>query len=438
MTTLETADGRLMRAQRPSGATYGVGGSFTPAYFPPMWSNGEREGDEDMFLRSFDAIYRSQPVIAGVVDKLARRIATLPFDSYRRLPNHAREVVYGDTLDSLIRRPMPRTGTVHLIHQIAQSLLVHGNAVVAKLRGADREAPPVMLWPLDWSQMSAYGPLGGQIEWWSTTQFEGQERFISADDVILFAWPSPSGGEIGVSPLEKLGVTIRLEDAAQRHQTALFRNGTRPSLAVSIDSPDVKVERLEYARQRVEAMHKGVDFSGKTFFMGANVKLQPLSLSPVETALIDQRKLNREEVGAVFDLAGPLMNDLEHGTFSNVTELLRSLYRDVLPPWLGLIEETIQTQLLDVEPAWTDRFCEFDLTDKLKGDPVELATSLKLQVEAGLLTRNEARRILNLPPIGQPDDPDEPANQLTANVNNQASLDQMGDSTPLVSPTSRE
>jgi hypothetical protein len=46
----------------------------------------------------------------------------------------------------------------------------------------------------------------------------------------------------------------------------------------------------------------------------------------------------------------------------------------------------------------TDRFVDFDLTDKLTGDPKELADTLKIQVDAGIITRNEARRILNLPP----------------------------------------
>jgi phage portal protein BeeE len=104
-------------------------------------------------------------------------------------------------------------------------LLIHGNAVVAKVRGPDRRPRRIMLWPLDWARMSAYGQVGGRIEWWSTTQFDNTERFISVEDTIHFAWPGPDGGEIGVSPLEKLGVTIRLEDAAQRHQTALFKNG---------------------------------------------------------------------------------------------------------------------------------------------------------------------------------------------------------------------
>lgn len=429
MSTLQTADGRLLRVQRPAGAGFGVS---SRSMFPPMWSSGERAGADDAFLKSFEAIYRSQPVVASVIDRLTRRTSTLPFDSYRHLDGGAREIVVGDTLDSLIRRPMPRRSTVHLNAHVMQSMLIHGNALVAKVRTTDPEAPPNMLWPLDWGQLSAYGEPGGTIEWWSTTQFGNQERFVAAGDTIHFAWPGPDGGEIGVSPLEKLGVTVRLDDAAARHQTAMFRNGSRPSLAVSLDDPNAKTEKLEYARSRVEAMHKGVDNAGRTFFMGANVKVQPLSLSPVEVALIEQRKLNMQEVGMVFDLAGPLMGDMEHGTYSNVEELLRSLYRDVVPPWLALIEGTYQAQLIDQEPAWIGRFVSFDLTDKLKGDPVVLATSLKTQVEAGLLTRNEARRILNLAPDGDPNDTENPANQLTANVNNQASLTDMGGNTPPV------
>lgn len=420
MTTLQTADGRLLKAQRPAGASVSALSSnsiFSQSSLSPMWSDGERWG-ESAYLKSYESIYRSQPVVAGVVDKLARRIATLPFDAYRRLPNQAREMVTGDALESLIRHPMPRCGTVHLQTHIAQSLLIHGNALVAKVRGNDPEAPPTMLWPLDWSRVNAYGD--GTIEWWSTTQFGSAERFIAAADVMHFAWPGPDGGPIGVSPLEKLGVTIRLDDALSRHQIAMSKNGSRPSLSVTVDKENAKTEQLEYVRARVEAMHKGPDNSGKTFFMGSNVKVQPLSLSPVEVQLIEQRQTNREEVGAVYDLSGPLMNDLRYSSFANVTELLRSLYRDVLPPWLSLIEATYQAQLLDLEPAWVDRFVEHDLTDKLKGDPVELATSLKMQVEAGLLTRNEARRILNLPPSTEPS-----ADTLTANVNNQGTLAQM-------------
>jgi HK97 family phage portal protein len=184
--------------------------------------------------------------------------------------------------------------------------------------------------------------------------------------------------EIGVSALEKLGITLRLEDAAQRFQTAQFANGNRPSLAVTLDHQNPKKELLDLTRANIENLHKGPDRSGKTILLGAGAKVQTLSMSPVEAALIEQRKLDREEVGMVYDLAGPLMNDLTHGTYSNVEELNRGLYRDVVPPWTQLIVETFQTQMIDQQPAWLDHIVAFDFADKLKGTPAELAATLKL------------------------------------------------------------
>ena len=420
MTTLQTADGRLLRAQRPLGAAYSAGG--LAGQFRPMWSDGTSDNvDSEAYLKSYEAIYRSQPVLAGVVDKLARRIATLPLNAYQKKRNGQRDIVEGDALDTLLRAPMPRQSTVHLLTYIFTSLLIHGNAVVAKMRthGVD-ELPPDMLWPLNWAQISAYGE--GTVEWWSTTQFEnGQERYIEAKDTVHFAWPAPSGSEIGISPLEKLGVTIRLEDAAQRHQTSMFKNGVRPSAAVSIDDPNPKREKLDLAKAIVREAHGGMDKSGSWVFTGANTKITPLSFNAVEVELIQQRKLDREEIGIVYDMPGPLMGDFEHATFANVTEMLRSLYRDVIPPWSELFVQTVQVQLLNPEQAWLDRLVRFSFEDKLRGAPEEQATVDRSDVEAGIRTRDEAREGRGLKPRGGM------ADELTLAANNQAPVDDVAD-----------
>jgi HK97 family phage portal protein len=381
--------------------------------FPPMWSDGTRYGDDDSrYLKSYEQIYRSQPVIAAVVNKLSRRIAALPLDALQRNADGSREKVTGDSLDTLVRRPMPRWSTVHWINTVATSLLVHGNAVCAKVR-SDRDLPPDMLWPLDWGQMSAYGEPGGTIEWWGTTQFGDQERVIAASDTVHFAWPSPSGSEIGVSPLEQLGVTIRIEDAAQRHQTAMFNNGIRPSAAVTLEEENPSPKKLQMAKEMIEGGHRGMDKAGSWVFLGANAKVQPLSLNAVEAELIDQRQRSWEEIAAVYDMAGPLSGDLTHGTYSNVQVILDSLYRDVVPPWTTLITETLQAQLLDQEPAWVDRMLRFDFTDKLRGDPLVMAQVDKSDVEAGIRTRDEAREARGLTAMGGT------AAELTLASNNQ-------------------
>jgi HK97 family phage portal protein len=415
MTTLQTADGRLLRASRPRGSDFNMGSGG----FRPMWSDGSSDHDDpNAYLKSYAALYRSQPILSGVIDKLTRRVATLPLIAYKGKPGGPREATTGDSLDTLLRKPMPRHGTVHLVSHIEQSLLIHGNALIAKLRGSDPDAPPTMLWPLDWAQTSAFGEQGGRIEWWSTTQF-GPERFIRTEDVVHFAWPGPDGGEIGVSPLEKLQVTIRLEDAAQRHQTASFRNGARPGGIFTLPpGTNPTKEQMELTRATIQSLYSG-DNAFKTGIVAPGAKWEAMSMTPVEVELIQQRKLNREEVGIVFDMAGPLMGDLEHATFTNVTEMLRSLYRDVIPPWTELIVQTMQAQLIDPEPMWLDRFARFDFSDKLKGDPTEQAAVDKSDVEAGIRTRDEARDGRGLKPKKGN------ADKLTLNANNQAPIDSL-------------
>jgi HK97 family phage portal protein len=399
--TLLGADGRPLTVSRPRGSQFGL----TEWFSQPLteWTDRWTDAVDDVdlcCLKSFDQIYRSQPVVAAVVNKIARRVATLPFGAFRLAGTGAREPVLEGTLRDLIAAPWPRGTSLHLNHHVALSLLVHGNALVGLVRENGPDAPPTGLWPLDWARVSAYGMLGGPVEWWSTSQFGvAGERFIRAGDVLHFAWSAPSGQPIGVSPLEQLGVTLRLDDAAQRHQVALFRNGSRPSMAVTVDveGPTRPTEEeLEYARGRVEATHKGPDNSGRWVFMGPNVKVSPLSMTPVEVQLIDQRRRNEQEVGMVYDLAGPLRGDLENGTMANVEEMLKSLYRDVLPPWTELIVQTYQSQLIDPHDEWAGNVLRFDFTDKLKGEPKELAETLKTEVEAGLRTRNEARVVLGL------------------------------------------
>lgn len=405
-----------MRSSGPAG--YGFGGTrnLMLAGSGSVWSDGELP--DGTYLKSYDAIYRSQPVIAGVVDKIARRAATLPLGVFTELANGSRESVPPENgLATLLRRPRPRVAGVHLLTYIFQSLLIHGNAVVAKARThGDPDLPPDMLWPLDWSKLSAFGEAGGDIEVWHTSQFANGVREIDAVDTIHVAWPGPDGGQIGVSPLEKLGVTIQVEDAAQRTQTGTFSTDYRPSLAITLGTPKPTRELLDMTRASIDALRRSGD---KTILLGSDSKVETLSMTPVEAALIDQRRLNREEVAIVFDLAGPSLSDTTNASMGNVVERMRSFYRDVLPPWTSLVVETLEAQLVEPEPAWIGHLIRFDFSDKLRGEPEEHTNKLKTEVDAGLASRNEARRDLGRPPEGDPDDPTNPANQLTVAANNQ-------------------
>jgi HK97 family phage portal protein len=416
VTSLRTSGGRLLRVTGPrngiASSLYGFGGGLD---FDGIWTDrSEAEGTERRLI-SYSEIYDTQPVVAAAVNRLAQQGATLPLKVYERQENGERDRVVGHPLDELLSKPVARRGSVHLKQWALLPMLIHGNALLAKYR-KDPDGPPTALLPVSWSKVEAYAPEGGPVEWWATTQ-TGERRWIDVADTIHFAWESPQG-EIGTSPLRQLGTTIQVEDAAQRYQQAMFKNGARPTGAIKLaEGTPLDPETRAEMRRDIERLHAGIGNAGRPVLLPGGASWEAMAHSAHEAELIEQRKLNREEIAMVYNLPGPLIGDLEHGTYTNVTELNKQLYKSVLRPWLTLIEEIVQAHLIDPEPEWDGLFCEFDLGEQLKGDPVELANALRTQVEAGVMTRNEARKFLNLPR-----DPNPQADQLFFAANNQASL----------------
>ena len=377
-----------------------------------MWSDGTRLGDRGRTV-SFATVYRSQPAVAAATNKLTRQIASLPLKVYRTNSAGEREEVANHPLVGLLAAPMPRRGPVNLKQWLAMPALVHGNALLAKFR--PKSGPPTGLVPLDWRYVSGYAAPAGPVEWWGfTAAGNGEELFLDAEESVHFAWQAPEG-EVGVSPLEQLGATVDTDDMIRRHTAASFRNGARPASAL-VPPPGYRWQDGEKAelRQAIKAQHGGPDKSFDVALLGGGFDWKILSFSAVEAQLLQQRQLHREEVNAVYDVAGPLAGDLAHGTYSNVSELGQQLYKITLRPWLALLEETLQAQLIDPEPEWQGLSVRFDLGEVLRGSRSEEIAAARDAFTNGLMTLNEARAVLQLPKIDSPgaDVPQLPVNNL--------------------------
>jgi HK97 family phage portal protein len=353
---------------------------------------------------SFARIYRTQPMIAASANVLIRQTARLPLKLYRYVDaeQEHRERVRDHAAAQLLARPRPRRRGAHLRAEIAMSVFVHGTWVGWKRRPR-RGAPPTQLWTLDWRNLTAYGD-GQVVEAW---EWHGRgvpdvPRWIDPADVVVVGWNAPEG-EVGVSPLEQLGVTVRSEDGLQRYSEANMRNAARPGMAAILDKA-VSADKVvrDGLRDELLDVHGGIEKTGLPAILGGGIiDLKPLvTQTAVEAALIEQRKVNREEAAAVYGVPQPLAGILEHATLANVKELHRILYVTYLGAHLDYFAESVQAQLIDDEPAWDPDgiFCEFDLNAVLKGDPTDRFNAYAVALDHGVLTLNDVRRLENLPP----------------------------------------
>jgi len=95
-----------------------------------------------------------------------------------------------------------------------------------------------------------------------------------------------------------------------------------------------------------------------------------------------------------------MMGDIERVTFSNFQTARRVFWEDTIVPQLMFYQEALQQMLL---PNFGDSslFVEFDLSvvEALQDHENDKAKRRQMHVSAGIMTINEARRELNLPPV---------------------------------------
>lgn len=380
---------------------------------------------------SYQQIYEEQQWVFTSVNKLSRVLSALPLHVYRITGDGAggeRERVREHPLVDCLRRPGPRRGPMYVKQKLMWPSLLHGNGVMAKVVEAPGAAPSGMV-ALDWRFLTPTfaDDACTEVAFWTTTQ-AGDPMHLAPDQVVHMAWES-GAGDIGVSPLKPLTSTIGIEDAAQRYQAASFNNGVRHS-SVYVLPPDVELDTDERAELRaaISGQYGGVDKQFQMALVSGGGDIKPLSHTAVEAALIDQRKLDREEIAAVYDIPPPLIGILDKATYSNISVQAKMLYGMVLGPWLALMRETIQTQLVDAYEPWRQErlFVDFDLSDVLKGEPLAEVQAIREAIATGIMTPNEGRQARNLPPSTDPE-----ADRLHMPTNN---LTPMGAAPPADDP----
>jgi HK97 family phage portal protein len=346
--------------------------------------------------RAYSEVYRSSLWVSIAVNKLARGVARLPLHTFELEPDTGnRERRRDHPLADVLRKPFTKGSAFKLKESAVGDMGLYGHALWAKWRpGPGR--PVEELWPIPWKHVSI---IEGETQPIIGYEYRGAAKRVVflPDDVLHFEFWGPEGR--GVSPLEPLRRTLALEDAGQRYAISSFTNAARPAGVFVTTQPLPKPKKDELEAQ-LRSTHQGPDNAFRTLLLDGGLDWKPIGHNAQEAQTIEHRKLTREEVAAAYDIPPPMIHILDRATFSNIDEQHRMWYQDTLGPWLSMIEETIESQLIDEEPAFTGVFVEFDLNDVLKGD-IEKRANAYTKLLA-VYTINELRRLENLPKLDDP------------------------------------
>lgn len=229
----------------------------------------------------------------------------------------------------------------------------------------------------------------------------GDEKTVGTNQVVFIPGPSLDG--LDGHPL--LSAARAVFSAAisgdKSAQTTLKRGIRIGGLLTSAEGePDLDPDEMEAVLERLRASMVGPENAGDIAGINRHLKLTPWdAISNADAQWIETKQAVLGDIERLFGVPPHLLADTEKQTSwgAGIQEQNLSLARFTLRNWSDRIEQVLSRELPE-GPA--RQYCEFDYKGLLQGTPAEEIELLMKQTgDQPILTVDEARKILNLPPF---------------------------------------
>lgn len=354
-------------------------GISTPAAFPIFGIAPTLTGQNVTAERSMRV-----PAVACAVSLIAETAGHLPFKLFDR---ETREAVKDHPTYRLIHdEANPWTSAEELREQLTADALLHGHGFALVIRNGIGE--PLELHRLEPGcvQLETDRDTGEPLY---RVQLEGGQQFFPFTDILHVS------AFRGVSPVAQAREAIGLALAFESHVAKLFANGGRPAGILSTEKKlgDEAKTKLSTAWSAAHGSGK----SGGTAVLDEGMSFRQVTMTLTDAQFAENRLEQIREIARAFRVPPTMLFELTRGTWSNTEEMARQFLAITLKPWLSSWAWAYARVLLTAEER-RDLYVEAVTDDLTTTDTAKRATAFGQYRSAGVMTANEVRAAMNLPP----------------------------------------
>lgn len=325
-------------------------------------------------------VYRAVSLIAGTIASLPMRTIETNKDGHTERARSFLDTPGGPT------GPTP----FEWKEQVLVHLLLHGNAYCAHLYGGAGQI--VGLLPVHPLAVTVdMQPDGSKL--FTVSLADGTQRVFTSQQLTHIPALS-TDGVTGLSPIAVARNVFGTSLAGDRAAARMFANGAMVSGIVTPEE-DLTAEEATTIKNDLRQRIQGGANAGDIAVINRKLRFDKWSMSAEDAQFLQSRAFQVEEIARFYGVPPHLLMQTEKQTSwgTGVQEQNRGLARYTLEPWTTRIQERLSRLLTG------GKKCEFDYSAFVQPDPETEIGLLIDQVDAGLLTINEARKIRNLPPM---------------------------------------
>ena len=254
--------------------------------------------------------------------------------------------------------------------------------------------------------VSAYRPLlpdaikkvekvDGRYQFTYTEASSKEDKVVGSEMITYIPGPSLDGATGHPLLFGARAIFSAAISGDKAAQTTLRRGIRLAGLLTPEEGEEVDPTEGAAILEQLRAKVVGREHAGDVAIINRRMKLHPWTPNNIESQWAETRQAVLGEIGRLFGVPAHLLNDTEKQTSwgTGVAEQNLGLARYTLRGWSDRLEQALSRRL----PA--GEFCEFDYKGLLQGTPAQEIELLIAQKDAGILTTDEVRKILNLPPL---------------------------------------
>lgn len=347
------------------------------------------------------------PFFRGI-NLIANSVSGLPVNVYRRRGEDDSEVVQAHPAQKLIRRDASEVMAANTFIQTIQGhSLLFGNGYAFIERNERQQ--PIALWPLD-PQNTIIRYADGEL--WYCSSINSTQVKLPGRNVLHIKGLSHNG-IAGYAILDIMADALGVGMAAQQFGGRFFGQGSNMSGLLMVPG-SFSEEKIRNTLSAWGEMYEGVTNAHKVALLQDGAKFQQLTIPPEQAQFLETRGFEvRTTVANILGVPPHLLGDETRTSHNSLEQENRSYLVHSVNPWLIEWEAELQRKLLsDRERERGTHFIEFNREALISMEFDKKVDGVYRQMEMGLITLNEGRKLFSMKAVPDGDVRFHPANWL--------------------------
>jgi len=368
--------------------------------------------------------YLKNSIVFRCVNEISKGASAVPY-----VIKQGDEIIEQSQLNYLLDRPNPLQSYSEFFNSLFSYLLLGGNAYLLRVTNNNDQPKELHLLRPDRIEIKGSSKVfpdkfvyrvGGNV----MNEYEIDQDTGKGDLKQIKLW-NPLDDYYGLSPLVAAAMEVDQHNAATRHNIGLLENGARPSGAVIFKPQDdggYPIQLTDGQRQQLledlNNRFSGSQNAGRPMLLEGDFDWKEMGLSPKDMDFLNLKHMSATDIAMCFGVPSQLVGVPDSQTYSNMAEARLALYEETIIPYLRKVQSDLNEWLVpQFEEMGEDLTFEYDI-DRIPA----LAERRRMiyqnvlgAVNAGVMSRNEARELVGLSPVEGADDLLVPSNLFPLN-----------------------